>query len=59
MKGIGIRKVQDLMGHRSINMTARYTHLEPGQQLEAVEQLVGFGLKARLPSVGKKPQARV
>jgi site-specific recombinase XerD len=42
MRGVGIRNVQELMGHRTIGMTARYTHLEPGQQLAAVETLVGF-----------------
>jgi site-specific recombinase XerD len=40
MNGVGIRNVQKLMGHRTIGMTARYTHLEPGQQLGAVETLV-------------------
>jgi site-specific recombinase XerD len=45
MKGVGIKKVQELMGHGSIGMTARYTHLEPAGQLEAVELLVGYGSK--------------
>jgi site-specific recombinase XerC len=40
MAGVGIRRVQELLGHSTINMTARYTHLEPAQQLEAVELLV-------------------
>ncbi len=52
MKGVGIRNVQDLMGHQSITMTARYTHLEPAQQLAAVETLVGFKSDARKSSVG-------
>jgi len=57
--GIGIRNVQDLMGHKTINMTARYAHLEPEQQLEAVEHLlVGFGSKSRMRIVRKKAEAR-
>lgn len=59
MAGVGIRAVQDLMGHKTINMTARYAHLEPAHQLEAVEQLVGFGSKSRIGAVVKKAQARV
>jgi len=54
MAGVGIRAVQDLMGHKTINMTARYAHLAPAQQLEAVEHLVGFGSKSRVKAVKKK-----
>ena len=42
MAGVSIRRVQELMGHKTINMTARYAHLEPAEQLAAVEKLVAF-----------------
>jgi site-specific recombinase XerD len=45
MAGVGLRSVQDLMGHRSINVTAGYTHLEPSQQLAAVEKIAVFSAK--------------
>lgn len=39
MKGIDLRTVQQLMGHKTIQMTVRYAHLAPEHQLAAVESL--------------------
>jgi len=39
MKGVDIRTVQELMGHKTIQMTLRYAHLAPVHQLEAVQRL--------------------
>ena len=39
MKGVDIRTVQELLGHRTIQMTLRYSHLAPVHQLEAVQRL--------------------
>lgn len=39
MKDINLRTVQELMGHKTIQMTVRYAHLAPGQNLAAVERL--------------------
>jgi len=39
MKGVDIRTVQELMGHKTIQMTLRYAHLTPVHQLEAVQRL--------------------
>lgn len=39
MKGVDIRTVQELMGHKTIQMTLRYSHLAPVHQLEAVQRL--------------------
>lgn len=47
MAGVGLRSVQDLMGHKSINVTARYAHLEPSEQLSAVEKIAVFSTKGR------------
>jgi len=41
MAGVDIRTVQELMGHKSITMTVRYSHLTPRHTLAAVERLTG------------------
>jgi integrase len=41
MLGVDIRTVQELMGHKSISMTVRYSHLAPKNTLAAVELLAG------------------
>jgi integrase len=41
MTGVDLRTVQELMGHKSIQMTVRYSHLTPGHTLAAVERLTG------------------
>jgi len=39
MAGVGLRDVQELMGHKTIAMTCRYAHLAPSHQLAAVRRL--------------------
>jgi site-specific recombinase XerD len=39
MAGVDIRTVQELMGHKTIGMTVRYSHLAPKHTLAAVERL--------------------
>lgn len=39
MAGVDIRTVQELMGHKTIQMTVRYAHLAPKHQLAAVQRL--------------------
>lgn len=39
MAGVDLRTVQELMGHKTINMTVRYAHLAPQHQLAAVQRL--------------------
>lgn len=41
MAGVDLRTVQELMGHKSIQMTVRYSHLTPKHTLAAVETLAG------------------
>jgi integrase len=41
MAGIDLRTVQELLGHKSIAMTVRYSHLAPAHTLAAVERLAG------------------
>jgi integrase len=40
MAGVGLKEVQELMGHKTITMTARYAHLAPAHKLHALEKLV-------------------
>jgi len=39
--GVDLRKIQDLMGHKDIKMTVRYTHLSQPDLLAAAEQIAG------------------
>jgi site-specific recombinase XerD len=39
MAGVDIRTVQELLGHKTIGMTVRYSHLAPRHTLAAVERL--------------------
>jgi len=43
MAGVGLRTLQELMGHKTIAMTCRYAHLAPQHQLEAVGRSDGWG----------------
>jgi site-specific recombinase XerD len=42
MAGVDIRTVQDLAGHKSIQMTMRYAHLSPDHKLDAVDRLTAY-----------------
>ena len=39
MAGVDIRTVQELLGHKTIAMTVRHSHLAPKHTLPAVERL--------------------
>ena len=45
MAGVDLRTVQDLLGHKSIAMTVRYSHLSPAHTLAAVERLAGQNIE--------------
>lgn len=42
MAGVDLRTVQELMGHKMLQMTVRYSHLAPSHTLSAVERLCGI-----------------
>src|SRR5207302_3181352 len=49
MAGVDLRTVQELMGHKTIQMTMRYAHLAPAHKLAAVEKLAA-GWQANRPT---------
>jgi integrase len=53
MAGVDLRTVQDLMGHKSIQMTVRHPHLAPPYQLAAVERLADVGDATKGPTGAK------
>jgi integrase len=50
MAGVGLRAVQDALGHKSVAMTVRYSHLAPDFLLDVVEKLVPQPAEAPLGS---------
>ena len=50
MAGVVLRTVQELMGHKTIQMTVRYAHLAPKHQLAAVQRLCDTGTGQKVPS---------
>jgi integrase len=39
MRGVPLRVIQELMGHATVQMTMRYSHLAPGMKVDAVNLL--------------------
>lgn len=50
MAGVSLRKVQELMGHKTIAMTCRYAHLAPEHLQDAILKLDGWGRKNLKPT---------
>jgi site-specific recombinase XerD len=58
MAGVDLRTVQELMGHKTIQMTVRYAHLAPKHQLAAVERLCDTGASRYEPTDTKTSTSR-
>jgi site-specific recombinase XerC len=43
MAGVDLRTVAELLGHRTLQMVMRYSHLAPEHQASAVDRLVKPG----------------
>jgi len=43
MAGVDLRTVAELLGHRTLQMVMRYSHLAPEHQVSAVDRLVDVG----------------
>jgi hypothetical protein len=46
MKGVNLKAVQELLGHKTFAMTLRYAHLSPDHKKTAVELLVDRGRRS-------------
>jgi len=47
MEGIDLMTLPELMGHKTMAMTLRYSYLSPGHRRTAIECLVTRGMAAR------------
>ena len=57
MNGVDIRTVQTLMGHRSIVMTMRYSHLSATHLQKAIATLEGPATRANQEQGGSGSEA--
>jgi site-specific recombinase XerD len=55
MAGVDLRTVQELMGHKTIQMTVRYSHLSKPHLLEAIERLVSKTGTPQAPAKSSQP----
>lgn len=51
MAGVDIKTVQELLGHKDIQMTLRYSHLSPAHKKDAVLKLEGYGKPDRIATL--------
>jgi len=58
MAGVDLKTVQELMGHKTIAMTARYAHLSPEHKLSALERLVPALKQVRMMTARKTDKLR-
>jgi hypothetical protein len=49
MAGVDLRTVAEILGHRTIQMTMRYSHLAPQHQASALDRLVPVPAFERTP----------
>lgn len=58
MKGVDLRTVQELAGHKTISMTVRYAHLAPEHTQAAIEKLDPVVKRRRSENPRQKKQKR-
>jgi integrase len=54
MQGVGPVALAELLGHKSLAMVFRYSHLAPKHLADAVSKLVGFGLETTSTATSTK-----
>ncbi|MFY9583375.1 MAG: site-specific integrase, partial [Candidatus Acidiferrales bacterium] len=55
MAGVDLRTVQELLGHKTITMTVRYSHLAPAHLQEAVDRLAEKPTTTRTATGADRP----
>src|ERR1035437_5014940 len=61
MAGATIKEIQELAGHKTITVSARYAHLSPDHKLSVLDRITAEAAKTATRPAGKtatKPQAR-
>jgi hypothetical protein len=58
MAGIDLRTVQELLGHKTLAMTLRYSHLAPEHKRKAVLSLCDTGQVSETPTDTKTDTMR-
>ena len=54
MGGVDLPTVKEILGHREIEMTLRYSHLAPAHKAKAVDKLGGLWRRSRTPKSTKR-----
>jgi integrase len=54
MRGVDLRTVMELAGHKSIQVTARYAHLAPEHNIAAIKKLDEVQEKKKRAKIGRK-----
>ena len=60
MSGVDLATVKEIMGHKDIAMTLRYSHLAPNHKRKAMENLgVIFSMDTYMDTKAKEAQKKV
>jgi integrase len=54
MAGVDLYTVKEILGHKTLAMTARYSHLSPGHQRQALERLADRQAAWPAPNPGEQ-----
>ncbi len=54
MAGVDLYTVKEILGHKTLAMTARYSHLSPGHQRQALERLANRETTQPAPNLGEQ-----
>ncbi|HZL53632.1 MAG TPA: tyrosine-type recombinase/integrase, partial [Terracidiphilus sp.] len=57
MAGATIKEIQELAGHKTITMSARYSHLSPDHKLSVIDRIAATATE-QPPETATRPQAR-